>query len=136
MTDDLVAFLNARLDDTARKAQAATRDGAARWHTEPDREYDGYAVADEHGEPVVYNEGSPTIAQAAHIAEHDPELVLAEVDAKRRIIAEHPWRQEPDWPSGRQCTQCATEHPCQTLRLLTLPYSNHPDYGPEWAPGH
>jgi hypothetical protein len=24
--------------------------------------------------------------------------------------------------------------PCQTLRLLALPYADHPDYRPEWKP--
>ncbi|MFE2911260.1 DUF6221 family protein [Kitasatospora indigofera] len=138
MTADLAGFLRARLDDTAAKAQAAIRDGAARWHTELDRVHDGYAVADEQGRPVVHDEGSPSIGQAAHIAEHDPARVLAEVDAKRRILKAHPYRRAPGWDRpghiGYECRQCATEYECATLRLLALPYAAHPDYRPEWAP--
>jgi len=138
VTADLAGFLRARLDDDAEKAHAAICDGAARWHTELDRVVDGYAVADEHGQPVAYNEGSPSIGQAAHIAEHDPRRVLAEVDAKQRIMKRHFPRRAPNWDYpghiGYECAQCATEHPCQTLRLLALPFAAHPDYRPEWAP--
>ncbi|BFP50005.1 hypothetical protein KCMC57_63730 (plasmid) [Kitasatospora sp. CMC57] len=146
MTAELLAFLRARLNDTARKAQAAIRDGAARWHAELNREYDGYAVADEHGEPVAYNEGAPSIAQATHIAEHDPARVLAEVDAKRRIIDEHaddfgdcrvcadPATSSDDVDGNRDWSRTAKPSPCQTLRLLALPYAGHPDYRPEWVP--
>jgi hypothetical protein len=27
-----------------------------------------------------------------------------------------------------------TAWPCETLKLLALPYADHPDYRPEWAP--
>jgi hypothetical protein len=63
--------------------------------------------------------------------------VRAEVDAKRRIIDEH-------HRSGVMCPRCSlgTEDgeivfeldPCQTLRLIALPYAGHPAYRPEWAP--
>lgn len=137
MTDDLVKFLRVRLDEAARMAQAAIHNGASRWHTELDREYDGYAVADEHGEPVAHNEGSPTTAQAAHIAEHDPARVLAEVNAKRRILARYTsavedsaedadgYYDENRFEDARQLVP--------VLRLLALPYRGHPNFQPEWA---
>lgn len=39
------------------------------------------------------------------------------------------------------CQTCAlgdmfdpAPHPCRTLRLLAVPYSEHPGYRPEWRP--
>lgn len=66
--------------------------------------------------------------------------MLAECEAKRRIVAEHgPLRfYGPDRPL--RCTTCAVweeddydgppsvDYPCLTLRALALPYADHPDY--------
>ena len=79
---------------------------------------------------------------AAHIAEHDPASVLAEVEAKRQQLDEH----RPATPKAlphrtRGCLTCTTaqawddpanEANCRTLRLLAAPYSGHPDYRQEW----
>jgi hypothetical protein len=60
----------------------------------------------------------------------------ADVAAKRQIIDEHQNDQ------GR-CAVCADPpqydatwhpYPCTTLRLLALPYADHPDYREEWRP--
>lgn len=72
--------------------------------------------------------------------------LLADVEAKRRIVDEHGQREvasldKETW--GRPylvCRRCAVGdrqvvHPCTTLRLLALPYAGHPDYrAEEWAP--
>lgn len=65
----------------------------------------------------------------------NPTRVLREVEAKRRIVDLH---------AHAHAHQCRTgEHDdgyaqwvsdCTTLRLLALPYADHPDYRPEWAP--
>lgn len=87
-------------------------------------------------------------ADAEHIARHDPARVLREVEAKRRIIGEHRVLWEPGWtPEGEDdeeflvCARCedrsrhdAMRWPCPTLRLLALPFAEHPDYQKEWAP--
>jgi hypothetical protein len=98
---------------------------------------------------------------ALHIARWDPARVLAECDAKRRIIADHAATDEsyplvgyddqvitPSQPACRQCTDSnvaarVTENwdvaarviaPCDTVRFLALPYLGHPDYQEEWKP--
>ncbi len=89
-------------------------------------------------------------ADAAHIARYDPARVLAEVAAKRRIVELHSnagggMGHDPpggdyygDFPSA--CLTCGTPDeyavswPCTTLRLLALPFADHPDYRSEWAP--
>jgi hypothetical protein len=127
MTDDLARFLRARLNADEADARAAFgphNDDGPEW-TEISS---GTLLTGAELHPI----GDSGITR--HMEHWDPKRVLAEVDAKRRILAEHPSRLEPDWPSGRQCRQCATEHPCQTLRLLALPEAGHPGYLRKWAP--
>lgn len=68
----------------------------------------------------------------------DPTRMLAECEAKRRIVEAHkPYRRI----YGLGCDVClqprhlpadAPGWPCLTLRLLALPYADHPDYQQEW----
>ncbi len=68
-------------------------------------------------------------ADRNHIARHDPSRVLAECEAKRRIVDEcTPWVSEPSDDYG---AQTVSE---MTLRFLALPYADHPDYRQEWRP--
>jgi hypothetical protein len=149
---DLVQWLGVQLDEDERIAlksveqaivNLAGADAAsvANWHV-AERPATGTFVAtrDQWGRAA---EIVPTYggAHAAHIAEHDPARVLREIDAKRRIVECH----EP-WVAGNGdtiCGRCGREHidgrpgghfPCQTLRLLALPYSDRDGYRAEWAP--
>jgi hypothetical protein len=67
------------------------------------------------------------MTDATHIARWDPARVLAECEAKRRIVElvlDRPIRDHGD---------CKCES-CWTLRLVALPYADHPDYRAEWKP--
>lgn len=65
-----------------------------------------------------------------------PARVLAECEAKRRIVGEH-----ARTASGN-CVTCdpgdawegAVPDPCPTLRALATVYAAHPDYRHEWGP--
>jgi hypothetical protein len=84
-------------------------------------------VVDEAGE-VARSESASTVA---HIARHDPARVLAECEAKRRIMAAHtPVDDEPDgW-----CNNCDGDGwPCTTMAALALPYADHEAYREEWC---
>jgi hypothetical protein len=78
---------------------------------------------------------NPTAEQRAHIARHDPARVLAEVEAKRRIVerlgayieSEH----EPE-PEG--LWEQMDHHAWDTLYDLALPYADHPEYDEAWRP--
>lgn len=61
-----------------------------------------------------------------------PARVLASHSAKRRIIALH-FRTSylPGDDPDDGCIVCGG-WPCDTLRLLALPYADHPDYRQEW----
>lgn len=86
-------------------------------------------------------------ADHSHIARHDPARVLAECDAKRRIVAAHPLTGSviPEGYVGRnEGFGCETCHDwdgvtealgnCDTLLALALVYAEHPDYRDEWKP--
>lgn len=137
MTADLVQFLRARLDDDEQTARETLWEGSG---NRPIWDLRASATVEVGGNgrndfPV----GDAAVAW--HIVRHDPARVLAEVDAKRRIV---------DWHE-RQCTcdPCTADgdelpntersdggfgDDCPTLRLLALPYADHPDYRSEWAP--
>ena len=130
MTDDLIAFLNARLDEDEAAAKKSHYEGQ-RWLTEEEGVYRW--PTDE----LVHS--ADRKADARHIARFDPARVLREVAAKRAIIAEHgPSRQ--DGSRCRVCTAIADggatrfRAPCPTLRHLAAAYSDHPDYRQEWKP--
>jgi Family of unknown function (DUF6221) len=138
---DLVEFLRARLDEDEAVAQAAVipaHDAPNAYKPHPPlsrwRYSDGGEVEIDYDDPGPYpepwrvtqdSEGlSPAICYETHghhIARYDPARILAEVDAKRRIIEHH----RPDDICDEACT---------TLRLLALPYADDPDYRDEWKP--
>lgn len=138
MTADLVAFLRGRLDEDEHTARAASGN---QWLSDAgDSPADAWIL----NEDMHLAEVDPPTAE--HIARHDPARVLAEVDAKRRIIAWHSTPHtlvdgfcvEDTGPRTHQgeadCACCGYPNGCLTVRLLVLPYSSHPDYRPEWAP--
>jgi hypothetical protein len=70
-------------------------------------------------------QAAPGRSGAASIARWHRARVLAECDAKRRIIElqRNDLRDDPqDWEAD------------EVLRLLALPYADHPDYRAEWRP--
>ncbi|GGK30712.1 hypothetical protein GCM10011583_73160 [Streptomyces camponoticapitis] len=101
MTEELVTFLESRLDEEADLARRCDGDGcgesSAQGHTVD------FCQVDLPG-------FDPTIAP--HVALHDPARVQREIEAKRRIPTRHardPW-------------------PCHNLRDLASPYADHPDF--------
>ena len=127
--DDLVRWLGEQLAKDERVAQACPGGG---------RGWDADGIA-------FYARDLNPEAQA-HIVEHDPARVLREIDAKRRIIAEHPvdgWRCatcadpedfDEDVDGDREWSRHGKYYPCPTLRLLALPYADRPGYREDWRP--
>lgn len=126
MSDDLIAFLRARLDDDEQIAQATMWDGSDNipgW-------YLSASATVETGGDTFYA-GDRTVAN--HIERHDPARVLREVEAKRRILDEYTDAlrildgfRETGWEEGRRE---ALEMAC---RVLALPYADHHDFRGEW----
>lgn len=117
--DDLVAFLRARFDDDERligeyEAYMSQRAAAA----------GSYVLV----EPPGWCAGEP----------FDIDRVLREVEAKRRILDEivpamdgMDDRINGEWGIGPIADE--DYESVELLRLLALPYSDHPDYRTEWA---
>jgi len=128
--DELVQFLCDRLDGDERAARRAGDSFRQVGET-------GVIVATE-GDRAEECASAHWSGVAEHIVRHDPARVLAEVEAKRQLLHLH--RQMED--SEEMLDFCATcdaagkypEYPCQTLRLLALPYADHADYREEWRP--
>lgn len=110
----IVEFLRARLDEDRALAEAA---GGDDWRLQ-DHPSDTGAVYDSKGEPVVYDEGSPTEEQSAHIARHDPDRVLRQTSVLRGRV--------DLW------SKMAGSHARACLRDLAAIWVDHPDYRPEW----
>ncbi|MFS0697768.1 DUF6221 family protein [Streptomyces nitrosporeus] len=138
--DDLVQFLRARLDEDEQAARAAAepeqwvelnRTPQTSWSVEYWADPDRAAVVAEGSSayPVVVTtqgmEEADAEARAAHIARHDPTRVLAEIDAKQRLIEwVLRWPMRPAPPSSVD----------GVLELLALPYAGHPDHRDAWRP--
>lgn len=63
-----------------------------------------------------------------YVARFDPARVLAECQAKRRIVEHEQDRPEKDF------RPLPPEVDTAVLRLLALPHSDHPDYDESWRP--
>jgi hypothetical protein len=63
-----------------------------------------------------------------------PERVLAECDAKRRIIELHQEALDGLVQTSSPAAAGAVRVGAETLMALALPYADHPDFRPEWAP--
>lgn len=138
MTADLVAWLRAQLDADEQAARAAS---PGPW-TVNDESY-AETIYDANGQDVVSGgrwNGEASVfdstEDAIHIARWNPARVLAEIDAKRRIIDRYlagdtdmGSTHGPDWnePESRQLGE-------DVLRLLALPYAGQPGYRDEWRP--
>lgn len=81
--------------------------------------------------------GEGVYSEARLYAQTEPERWRAEVEAKRRLVELH--RSYGGY--GEYCNECDKDDPpssdgwpCDTLKLLALPYADHPDYRQEWKP--
>lgn len=79
------------------------------------------------GEASVFNDTK----DALHVARWDPARVLAEVEAKLKIIDRHA-RVRFGKTRCHSCWDLEAEFPCLTLKALAIPYTDHEDYREEW----
>ncbi|MEV8623389.1 DUF6221 family protein [Streptomyces sp. NPDC051079] len=154
---DLVEFLTARLDEDEQAARAATDGPWAAWQRSTLRGLGDllHAVTTPGQAPGARASiATASWLDAEHIARHDPARVLAEVDAKRRILASYTeavlvrdeatqWAMSPSpvitnpgadgverWTRARDAAFFLEP----AIRLLAQPYASHPDYDEAWRP--
>lgn len=115
---DLSAFLLARLAEDEAAAKAAGSDQRVTWATTANAA--ASAAGADAGLFILFN---------------DPARVLADVEAKRRIVGLHP----SYGGYGERCATCQSEDdlagdpwPCPTLRALASVYADHPEFREEW----
>jgi len=140
---DLITWLRAQLDEDERVAREATSgpwryNPAKVWHLPADlptrrngEEFVGAGPLDATvGVAATGPADHPqSMADARYIARHHPARVLAEVEAKRRILDEI--EAEHGACLGEGCVPADTDH---IVRLLALPYADRPGYLEEWRP--
>lgn len=115
MTDDLIAFLRARLDETERIARAGE---VSDWSI--DRQYhdggESYWDVDGPGGGWIAHVGD--FHDAEHIAANDPARVLRQVQAHRAILDD--------------CEERRSVQALLPLKALASIWSDHPDFRQEW----
>lgn len=121
MTDDLVQFLRARLDEDqalARKA-AGRKQGGESWT------FGDVSVRAGDGSLVLRHTWAD---EGAHIVHHDPARVLRDVEAKRQLLdvylleaAGADEQINDEWRAGSTLAY-------DLLCIMALAYSDHPDY--------
>lgn len=90
-------------------------------------------MADNFGDGPIGTGDDPWPSERAFAERYTVARVLAECEAKRRIVEEHSGitATDIDWSA---CSVCRDTSPCVTLRALALPYADHPDYREGWKP--
>ena len=88
-TDRMVVWLREALDAAEEVADAAREGGEGRWQQPDPERMPGFIVGDHEGYHVAYDEGYPTLEQAAHIVLHDPAAVLRRIAADRELLDLH-----------------------------------------------
>ncbi|WP_159041176.1 DUF6221 family protein [Streptomyces sp. WM6349] len=150
MTAELINFLRDRLSIEEHVAREATMGpwrnaGTSRHHEDAAGPCEAvFAAPPDRGCICIARTGArgdrQAMVDAEHIARHNPERILAEVEAKRRILTLH------SDATGHSCSvtdetgyelnyaEVRGDDACTTLRLLALPYADHPYYRQEWRP--
>jgi hypothetical protein len=142
--EGLIAFLAARYDEAEAMARAAGGgDGleGLTWRQHDADDAPG-RIVDGHGHVIVYDEGSPGYAEAAHIVSVDPKHRLADIALKRAILAEHKHVETGGLAPAFGCRICHADRDygingegwCATVRQLGAEFADHPDYDESWKP--
>ena|SRR5690606_16992256 len=128
MATDLVAWLRQQLDED----ELVIERNSGRKGLTDDGVYPDYRTYD----------GEDLAAADDYLDRFNPKRMLADLDAKRRVLDEHAPRSVTGFDvdgwehTEDMCAACvsADNWPCQTLRLLALPYAVRPGYREEWRP--
>ena len=130
MTDALVAFLKARLDEDEAAAEAAASVAGPGWKAETywpeDESRTRTCVRSEGGAFLADFDDTPDYPDlATHVALHDPARELREVLFWRKVL---------DAYSDSLEGSIVRDAIGFTVIAYAAVYSDHPDYWQEWAP--
>ncbi|MEU3203554.1 DUF6221 family protein [Streptomyces cyaneofuscatus] len=125
--DDLVQFLRDRLDEDEQAIEAPETWTEFEESTRGTRRVD----VDHSFERVT---ACTRAWRGVHIARHDPARVLREVDATRRLVHEYAQVADNDIDEPYEYAYGWANGLGRAVRLLALPYADHPDYRDDWRP--
>jgi hypothetical protein len=144
VTMTLTEFLLARIAEDEETARDAALEAGVTGFGDERRASGAHWVASYHEVCLRRVEGEPRkkllegralgLSVAKHVRTHDPARVLAECEAKRRIVGIH---SGPEFGVERRhlCwDSLIRDDKCETLHALALPYADHLDYREEWKP--
>ena len=124
LTDFLLARIAA--DETAAKNVVEGDYSEGRWHWDLHRGHPyRSALVNDRGAVVLPPKNDdvyPSAAVAEHIARHDPARVLAECEAKRRIV---------ETATGQHTS---SDEGYEMMRIIATVYADHEDYDESWRP--
>jgi hypothetical protein len=128
---DIADFLRARYAERRAIAEAAS---PGPWHVNAEADEvlaeDGITVCDGFA-----LSGRQLRATTEHIAAHDPEDVLADLDAKLAIVTAYETAAAFYNDPANRHLPAGEAHGLRTaLRLLAVPFAQHPDYQEDWRP--
>lgn len=143
----LTEFLLARYAEDEAVARAATpgpwtweEPSTEKWPSGDQSLVTAWSESDGSPKPVLYGWGYDASgidaedADRVHIARHDPARVLAECEAKRRIVSLF----APTLADDKRAALGEWDETAwrgeQALRALAQPYADHPDFQEEWRP--
>lgn len=125
---DIVAFIEARLEEDAAAAAAAS---PGKWSTECHQWNYLWHVRDQGGHELMKDKWTDSgfqHADALHIARHDPERVLRQADSLARLarsFASVLRAFYPEEDAGHLAVAIF-------LEPLAAVWADHPDYNPDW----
>jgi hypothetical protein len=135
VTVELRGFLEARIaeDEEVARALVSLSDSPGEW-----RMMAGGGIAAGSYELLSrYSADQLTSWHLRHIVRHDPARVLRDVEAKRRLLAQHQAVcdevRSPKSAEHRMNARARQFALDEVLATLALPYSDHPDYNPSWT---
>ena len=130
--DDLIAFLNARLDEGEAAAKAATPGPWVVGRTsgeDGEWNYGSHVAAMGEEKRMLLDmctgyTRSKHVGTAEHIALHDPGRALRDVAADRQLLREYDVAYRTTAQEGLRLA----------VRIRAAVHSDHPGYRPEWKP--
>jgi hypothetical protein len=127
----LIEFLRARYDEDEQVASMAAGPIGHRWQPNP-----AGGLSGRDGPMRVHLEDRQCLP---HIARHDPARVLADVAAKRAIIADctemlKMCQVDRGGNLGRPGEHMMGDFGRWILQKIAAPYADHPDFDPAWQP--
>ncbi|MFD5065445.1 DUF6221 family protein [Streptomyces sp. NPDC058394] len=134
--DDLVQFLRDRLDEDEKMAGAASE---SPWSVANGDYAKLVYGADQSavlcggcwgGEASVFESTDDVL----HIVRHDPARVLAVVEAKRAAISHYEKLRSFAEKEHREEYILAEDVAATVIKMLVLPYADHPGYRDDWRP--